>query len=382
MNRRTILKLGALSALTPTLGFSKEKDETSVILLWLGGGATQFETFNPGLNVPAEFSSVTGAIQTCNGGYVGGLFPKVAQLKNTLIVNSFTHGQANHSQGTHYMLTGEDTAEPNEGASPKEPSMGSIIASYFGLNQVHVPTYTRINQIYADGGAWLGPQYNPYDAKEGKDNLKNRVAQDRFNDRRKLVDGLDRVYDKSWRAYREQTYDLILGPSYDIFSVDKEPEKVRNNYGPGVGQDLLLARRLCENGCKFVTIHNGGWDNHTDIEKAMNQLCPPVDKAINAFAQDVAGKKIMLVVMGEFGRTKLNGGAGRDHWPGLSPLMFVNGPRYGFHGKNSKSYEPTDSPVYPKDVVSTVLNYLGIPKDYQKTDSSGRPRYLSQGNII
>lgn len=394
MQRRTVLKLGALSALTPTLGLSydknKKKDDTSVILLWLGGGATQFETFNPGLNCPPEFSSVTGAIESKTG-YVGGLFPKLAQLTdNCTIFNSFSHNQANHGQGTHYMLTGENNAEPNEGASPKEPSMGSIISSYFGVNQGNVPTYTRINSIYADGAAWLGANYNPYDANgEGRDNLRNRVESGRFNERKRLVDGLDRFnHDKaiSWKAYREQTFDLILGPAHRIFNVDNEPKLIQEAYGKGVGRDLLLARRLCESGCKFVTIHNGGWDNHSDIQKAMQNLCPPIDQAISAFINDMnrlGNKKIMLVVMGEFGRTKLNGTAGRDHWPGISPLMFVNGIAKGsVYGKNNKSYEPTDSPVNPTDVVTTTLDYLGIPNDYQKTDTSGRPRYLINGKII
>ena len=190
----------------------------------------------------------------------------------------------------------------------------------------------------------------------------------------------------SVEKYKNQAFDVILGSAKDAFNLDKEDDKVKERYGKdSIGQQLLLARRLCEFGARFVTLHYGGWDMHGNIADALKGRVPPLDKALAAFVEDVwqrgLNEKILLIVTGEFGRTKMNKNAGRDHWPSISTLLMAGG-RYDSGrviGKADKSYTPKDNPVGPIDVAATMFDHFGIPQGIQKIDNGGRPRYLLDG---
>ena len=184
-------------------------------------------------------------------------------------------------------------------------------------------------------------------------------------------------------------YDVILGSAKDAFAVEKENEKTKALYGStkakDIGEQLLLARRLVEYGTRFVTLHYGGWDMHSNVSNALKTRVPPVDKAIAGFIQDVSdrglGDKVLLVVTGEFGRTKINANAGRDHWPSITP-MFMFGGEYAAGrtiGEADRSYSPTERPVGPLDLQATLFDHFGIDKGTQRVDNSGRPRYLLEG---
>ena len=144
---------------------------------------------------------------------------------------------------------------------------------------------------------------------------------------------------------------------------------------------MLLARRLCEAGCGFVTIHHGGWDMHGGIVQGLNSLCPLVDQAVATFVDDVEqrglNKNILLVISGEFGRTpRINPSAGRDHWAPLSTLAFAHG---GLKNgqvvgeSNPKVEVPKSSPISPQDMMATIFSVLGIDLDLQYQDQAGRP---------
>src|SRR5207249_1505013 len=156
----------------------------------------------------------------------------------------------------------------------------------------------------------------------------------------------------------------------------------------GLGANLLLARRLCEAGAGFVTLNysnsSQGWDMHNDMKPQLQQACPPMDRAISVFLEDLAqrrlSEKILLVITGEFGRTpRINGDAGRDHWGALCTLALAGGGlKMGqVVGESSAKAEvPKTAPIYPKDLMATILHVLGIDPQQQYLDHSGRPQFL------
>ena len=165
------------------------------------------------------------------------------------------------------------------------------------------------------------------------------------------------------------------------FDVKREDPRVRDKYGPGLGEQMMLARRLCEAGVGFVTLHYGGWDMHGGIKDAMKNLGPKVDHAVAAFVEDChdrgLDRDVLLVITGEFGRTpKVNGSAGRDHWAPLSTLALAGGGlRMGQTiGESTEKVEvPKSQPIGPQDLMATVFHVLGMPQDLHYKDPSGRP---------
>ena len=161
----------------------------------------------------------------------------------------------------------------------------------------------------------------------------------------------------------------------------------RDLYGKGLGEQLLLARRLCESGVGFVTVNFGGWDMHGNIAQSMKNLAPRVDQAVGAFLTDVKSRglndDILLVISGEFGRTpRINGGAGRDHWAPLSTLALAGGGlRMGqtVGESSAKAEVPKSTPITPQDLMATVFHVLGLPQDLHYKDPTGRPTPMIAG---
>ena len=401
MKRRDFLKAGSVSAGLSYLGYTKQVSaeadskptEQSVVWVWLGGGPTQFETFHaPTDSVPDEYRPVTGLLHdTKTGIALGGLWENLFSNADKLnVVNSFTHKDSSHRQGTHWVMTGQYNADRPNTAMAKHPSYGSVASVIFGSNHPSngVPTYVKQGTISGEEPAWLGGAYQAFDPSN-KDNLTSRVQEDRFINRGRLIEGLSKrevLGATPIDRYREQAYDVILGSAKKAFDVDSEPEYIKEMYGSSaVGQQLLQARRLVEYGTRFVTINYGGWDMHSNIKKSLEGKVPDIDKALSAFVSDIHNRgineKVLLVVTGEFGRTKLNANGGRDHWPSISPLLLSGG---GYQagraiGKADKSYSPTESPVTPTDLAALVFDHYGIDKQTQRIDNSGRPRYLLEG---
>jgi hypothetical protein len=219
-----------------------------------------------------------------------------------------------------------------------------------------------------------------------------RLPRERLDDRRELLrqlDTLDRSLDASGMAramdgFQQQAVSVLLGRAREAFDLSREPEAVRDRYGPGLGQELLLARRLCEAGAGFVTLNNGYWDFHGGIIPGCNQLCPPLDRAVTAYVEDVRARglenDILLVVTGEFGRTpRINGGPGRDHWAQVNDaVLFGGGLRMGqvIGASDSRAAHVRSRPINPGDLMATVLHALGIDPRVQFTHPSGRPVYM------
>jgi hypothetical protein len=378
--------------------------DTSVVWLWLGGGPTHIETFDPKMESPAEYRSMVGAVQTSIPGVqIGGLFPEMGKAARRMaFVRSFAHGNSGHAGGTHFVMTGTDHPPADSGAPPIKPSFGSITARTRGANDPNsgIPTYVRLAGLYADGPSWLGTSYAPFDVGgQARNNLNLRIPLDRIGDRQMLLkrlDAIDRSVDRSGvmaglDSFDQQAFALVLGRAKEAFDLRREDPRVADHYRigtAGLGEQLLLARRLCEAGCGFVTLHyansNQGWDMHNKMLPQLKQACPPLDHAIALFLEDLAerglSEKILLVITGEFGRTpRINGDAGRDHWGPVCTLALAGGGlKMGqVVGESSSRAEvPKTAPIYPKDLMATIFHVLGIDAQQRVVDQSGRPQFL------
>jgi hypothetical protein len=410
-SRRDFLKVGALGTAglsLPNLLRARAAQaepaaaakDTSVVWLWLGGGPTHIETFDPKMDAPAEFRSAVGAVDSVVPGLqLGGVMNRVAKVADRMaFVRSFAHGNSGHGGGTHWVMTGYDYPPADQGMPPIKPSLGSIVARTRGDNHpaTGMPTYVRVNGIYGDGPSWLGTSHAPFDAGgQAQGNMNMSVAMNRLADRRGLLGDLDRMNRRIDRSglmdgldeFELQAFDLVLGRAKEAFDTNREDPRVRERYGDGLGQQLLLARRLCETGCGFVTIHSGGWDMHGQIVPGMQSTGVAMDRAVATFVEDVADRgldrNILLVVTGEFGRTpRINGGAGRDHWAPLSTLALAGG---GLHmgrtigESSSKAEVPKTDPITPQDLMATVFHVLGIDRETQYLDTAGRPTSMITG---
>jgi uncharacterized protein (DUF1501 family) len=418
-SRREFLQVGALTlggltlpqllAARAAANQTGQGRNTSIILLFLDGGAPQQETFDPKMSAPREYRSIFGSIPTrLPGVHFGSHFPRLAQQADRLsILRTLTHGDGDHGGATHWMKTGK--AWPPEALGKaavipqQSPSIGSGVARCRGT--VHprsgVPTYVRVLSNHGgypgDDGVWLGQAYSPFRVGRSRENpmLSNmslRIGRDQLDDRRSLLSGLDafnRTLDASGMAqamdgFQQQAVNVLLGRAREAFDLSAEPARLRDRYGPGLGQELLLARRLCEAGAGFVTLNNGYWDFHGGIIPGCNQLCPPLDHAVSVFIDDVRARglenDILLVVTGEFGRTpRINGGPGRDHWAPLNDALLIGGGlRMGqvVGESDERAAYPRSRPIMPGDLVATIFHVLGIDRNIQFTHPSGRPIYM------
>jgi hypothetical protein len=380
---------------------------TSVVWLWLGGGPTHVETFDPKMTAPAEFRSTVGAVRTnVPGVEIGGVFPRMARVADKMaFVRSFAHNNSGHGGGTHWVMTGYDYPPADNGMGQIKPGLGAILSRQRGPNNQTsgLPTYVRMGGILGDGPSWLGSAYGPFDsAGNARNNMNLQVNADRLNDRRGLLrsfDSVNRQVDRTGLmqgldSFEVQAFDLLLSRAREVFDVSREEPRVQDLYGHGrgnLGQQMLLARRLCEAGVGFVTIHYGGWDMHGQIKDSMERTAPQVDQAVSAFVQDVNQRglenDILLVITGEFGRTpRINQSAGRDHWAPLSTLALSGGGlRMGqVVGESSEKAEvPKTRPITPQDLMATVFHTLGLPRDLHYNDPTGRPTpMINNGRVI
>ena len=374
----------------------KVKD-TSVIWLWLSGGPTHVETFDPKMTAPSEYRSVTGEVATPMPGVtIGGTLPRIASVGDKMaFVRSFAHTNSGHGGGTHFVMTGYDNRGIDNGGLPSRPSLGSILSRVRGPNNLAtgMPTYVRMNGIGSDGAAFLGAAYSPFDPNgQARNNMSLVVKKLRLDDRRSLLKVLDKVNREADRsklmdgldAFEQQAFNLVLSRSQQAFDLKYEDPRVADRYGPGLGQQLLTARRLCEAGCGFVTVNYGGWDMHGQIKNAMTSRSPQLDQAVAALVEDINQRgqeqNILLVVSGEFGRTpKVNGNAGRDHWAPLSTLALAGGGlKMGqVIGESAAKVDvPKTAPIGPQDLMATIFDVLGLDRRIQFVNQSGRPTYM------
>jgi uncharacterized protein (DUF1501 family) len=399
--------------------------DRAVVLLFLGGGASHIETFNPSLNAPAPYSSITGEVKTSIPGLtLGGTFPQLAQHAERLaVVRSFSHDNGNHPKAIAHVLSGG--SDPT-GDGKLGQSMGSAFARIRGANHEAsgLPTYCLVTSPETDGQyrtersriesgsrpGQLGIAYAPFDPAGGGQLLQNldlKIAAQRLDDRRALLTQLDKV-DRSIDAsgdvagldrFERQALEMIVRGAGDAFDLRREHPRTLERYDTSafrvgkkvfqpssLGRQMLLARRLVEAGCGFVTVQNSGWDMHADgnnpgIAAGMEMLGRPLDQAVSAFLEDLESRglteRVLLIITGDFGRTPtINQRGGRDHYPKLCTLAFVGGglARGQVIGQATRKNDaPATDPIGPANLLATVMHALfdvgqmrldaGVPRD-------------------
>jgi hypothetical protein len=447
--RRSFLRIGSLTLGGMSLPWLLEQQaraadgpsylkNKAVVFLFMHGGPSQIETFDPKLTAPTDIHSTTGEVATTIPGITfGGTFTKLASLAHRLtVVRSFVTGDGNHDIKP---IVGKDTFGAN---------LGSIYARIAGTNHprtgipINVALYpqavdpttkpTTNNFGRFDSSGALGSAYAPFEPSGGgelQNDMRLSLSMDRLGDRRGLLNKLDQAKWTLTEAgllegidrMREQAFGTILSGVADAFDLSKEspstlarydtaplvrPENIDrkwNNYNnyvdnsKSLGKLLLLARRLCERGCGFVTITtNFVWDMHSDVnnagvEEGMRYMGVPFDHAVSAFIEDVHARglddRILLVCCGEMGRTpRINKTGGRDHWGNLAPLLLSGG---GLNmgrvigQSNRDAGEPQSEPVTIKNLIATIMHTMvdvgdvriqrGLPRDISQTMTSWEP---------
>ena len=426
-NRRTFLQVGTLGvagfaslSLADLLRVqasaqdaSRPQRKKSVILVWLAGGPSHLDMYDLKPQAPSEIRGEFRPIPTnVSGIQISEHLPHQARIMDKLaIVRSAFHTNAGHGMGSQWMLTGyQPTIEVNDNIYP---SCGSVVAKMKGPNEPGLPAYVNLPRLLPLGkAAYLGASYNPFspDSDPNQDafavrNLKlpNQVPLARLDRRRALLGQLDQLrrdidnkgdlvgLDKFYRDAME----MVTNDKAQIaFSIQKEPANLREAYGRNdLGQSCLLARRLVEAGVTFVTIQaGGGWDTHGDNFKQLkDNLLPKYDQAVAALVQDLhdrgLSEDVLVVSFGEFGRTpKINGGAGRDHWPGAMSILYAGGGLkmgQAIGATNAHAEYPTSKPYSVGCVLSTMYHCLGIDHKHVFYDPANRPLpILNEGEPI
>jgi uncharacterized protein (DUF1501 family) len=381
----------------------------SCILIWMDGGPTHYETFDPKPEAPKEIRGELAPIATkIPGVFFSQHLKRLAAIADKLaVVRSIRHDQGNHGAGNHYMMTGAPPRIPvGCGAFVSfHPSLGSVTAHERGA-PAGLPAYFSIPQMSRSGGPnFLGAKYAPFVVDDNPNNPDFRVrdvalprglSEARFASRRELraeVDRLLRITDRAagdpvtaLDEHYEQGYNLVSSkPAQAAFDIHREPDKVRDAYGrTSFGQRALLARRLVEAGVPFITLYEGGWDHHEGIFAALNRRLPPFEATVAALIDDLAQRGMLdstlVLALGEFGRTpKINNRGGRDHWSNAMSVLFAGGGTPGglaVGATDARGYSAVERVLSPENFAATVYTKLGINPGKILYTPSGRPTHL------
>lgn len=396
--------LAAGEATTTTGGVAK-----SCILIWLDGGPTHYETFDPKPLAPTEIRGEYGTIATRTPGMAfSEHMTKLAAISDKYaIIRSICHEQGNHGAGNHYMMTGAPPRIPvGCGAFVSfHPSMGSTVAHQRG-NRNGLPAYFSLPEMTRSGGPnFLGAQYAPFAVPNDPNSqhfrvrdvaLPQGVTNERFDQRqgvRRRVDQLVRITDaaaadpvRALDEYYAQGQDLMLSPQAQAaFNIQAEADEVREAYGRNTfGQRALLSRRLVEAGVPFVVINEGGWDHHGNLFKTCNDRLPKFDNTVATLITDLEQRGLLdstlVVVLGEFGRTpKINKDAGRDHWSSAMSVLMAGGKIPGgqvIGATDRQGYSAVERVLSPENFVSSIYRKLGLDPDMVLYTPQGRPSHL------
>jgi uncharacterized protein (DUF1501 family) len=377
-------------------GDELRRQQKAVILLWMAGGPSQFETFDP--KPGADTQGPTRAISTATPGIsIAEHWPHLARLTGELaILRSMTSREGNHGRATYLLHT---SYAPSGGIV--HPGVGSIVAQEIGPADFDLPGFVSILG-QSVGPSFLGVRHAPFvvtDPTRPPDNLAAPVAGSRLNRRLGLLEELERPFANSGAAepvrdhqalYR-QTSQMVLSPRVRSFNLDVEPERVRAAYGrTPFGQGCLMARRLVEAGVTFVEVQSSGWDTHGNELASLRRLIPPVDRAVAALLDDLKARgmleRTLVIWMGEFGRTpRINLDAGRDHFPQAFNLALAGcGVRGGqvIGATNRNGTEVSQRPVTVPDLFCTLYRALGIDFRHENQSNVGRPLSLVEGGAV
>jgi hypothetical protein len=434
LTRRDFLHAGALSALGLTLpGFLAQKaagavkdNDVNGIMLFLVGGPSQIDTWDPKPKAPDEIRGPFKAIDTnVPGMQISEIFPKMAKHadKYSLIRSVYHTATAVHDTGHQMMQTGRlftgGVEHPHEGC----------VLGYLKGGRGEMPAHVLLpkpigrtggNLPHGQSAGYLGKQYDPF-VLNADPNDKNFTVPDllppdyissvragRRQRMRDAVEGEMAAFEKQAQAKQMDNnfnlaYRLMSSPqAREAFALDKEPESVRDRYGrTRFGQSCLLARRLIERGVRFVTVNmfetvfdEITWDIHgsrpfSDIVEMANLVAPNFDQAYSALLEDLSNrgmlKTTIVTALGEFGRTpKINPAGGRDHHPGVWTMLIGGGPIQGGRviGESDElGYTPKSRPVSPGEVAATIYQGLGLDPHRELPGPQNRPMPLADYSL-
>jgi hypothetical protein len=426
--RRAFLQAGACSVLGLSLADLLRVQAASgglagsarsVILLWLWGGPSHLDTWDPKPGAPLEFRGPYSPIATRQVGVrICELLPRMATLLDRCALIRSMHSTSNdHGVAGTIGLTGSSAGAVDLGGKSlggaARPAVGSVVARAKGFRGTLPPFMViggRLHQgkkaIIGEGGGPLGALYDPfrleYDPASGPKvpalQLPPGLTPDRLGDRQRLVKAFDQLQRHAdlLRAghaldeYRNQAFTMLTAPAaMKIFDLAQEPERIHESYGrTRFGQSCILARRLVEKGVPFVQVNwsdhvepeedagDGGWDNHTrHFQIFQDRQAPWFDQALSALLTDLAQRglldKTLVVAVGEFGRTpKVNQHAGRDHWEHCYSALLAGGGVAGgrvIGSSDARGEKPIDHPVSPADLAATVYHAVGITSEQAQT---------------
>lgn len=423
-SRRAFLQAGGLGLTGLTLADLLQHEaqagpaarrENSVLILWMRGGPSQHETWDPKPEAPIEYRGAFGATSTCVPGIqIVDLLPKCAQVMDKWsIVRSLHHDNAGHSAGDQILFTGHPPgpiADVNV-----HPSCGSIVSEQLGHLNPELPPYVVIpKQVPGTDSAYLGSAHRPFEtivdpANDGPFNLQNfslveGISDSRFGDRKQLLAGFDRFREGLDRKmdgvgkFQQQAYGILSSTkARDAFDLDAERSSVRERYGfipkydpmdprrcsaNAFCQRVLLGRRLVEAGVRLVTVDCRWWDTHVEgFDSMRNGFLPRWDQCYSALIEDLDQRGLLettlVVAWGEFGRTpRVNNDSGRDHYPNVFSAALAGGPIRGGRvvgASDAKGAFPLDNPKRPQDVLATIYEHLGVDPHKTYLNHAGRP---------
>ena len=427
MARRDFLQvgLGALGGLTLTdvlrgravAGASGTRSDVRCIFVWLDGGPSHYETFDPKPEAPDGIRGEFGTVKTPVAGvHFSEHIPHLAKaFDHYTVVRSIAHKQNNHGAGNHYLMTGRPTPVPvGCGAFVTfHPSYGSVVSHQRGLSN-GLPSYVSMPQMSRSGGPnFLGATHAPFVIDGNPDgkgfrvrdvSIPGSITGSRAENRRALRENLDRLQRINDQAandpavnldeFYEQGYRLVYSKEAQAaFDISQEAEKTRELYGRNdFGQRLLLARRLTEVGVPFVTVYYGGWDHHRDLFNTMKKTAlPKLDQGMAALVTDLKERgsldNTLVVCLGEFGRTpKINKDAGRDHWSFAMSVMMAGAGIPGGQvvgATDVKGYYANENVYRPEDFAASLYTKLGVRHDQVLNTPVGRPvQLVDKGSLI
>ncbi|MGY8767511.1 MAG: DUF1501 domain-containing protein [Pirellulales bacterium] len=403
------------------------------IIIYLWGGMSHLETFDPKPDAPSEIRGTFETIQTATPGIViGEHTPLLAkQTEKLAIIRSVNHNDSAHGRGMYWNLTGHQPPRSGNIAPKREdwPTLAAMISKFRNAPR-GVPNAVRLPYPMVDNGTlqageyggWLGAKYDPIVMRPqsgdpfggvsrslGSAVLElNEVDFDRVSARANLLASLESPVGtqdsfEGFDHFRNLAQDILLGSAVkNAYDLEKEDPKVRESYGTHLGgQSMLLARRLTEAGVPVVQVCcsagdlNGGqgdmWDTHGDnFNRLKNNLLPVFDRGTSALLQDLENRgtldETLVAVLTDFGRTpKINGGAGRDHYPSVYSVALAGGGIQGgqvYGSSDNLGAFPKTNACGPADIHATIFRAMGISPRAEIRDPLDRPFPVSDGRVL
>lgn len=427
--RRDLLRVGLAGYLGGSLSLPQllqaeesrpagQRDDVSLIIVFLKGGLSTIDTLDMKPDAPAEFRGDFRPMQTSVSGMeICEHLPALAPMADRFsLLRHFTHTNSGHGPADHWMLTGY---APRPGFNPslkpnnQRPSHGSVIARKLGPRG-GVPPYVCLPKMHSSAGAaYLGSSAAPFvvnaDPSAADFSVPDlmppvEVSASRLDDRRSLLGRIDRyraaaelqanTRARSLSTFQTRAFDLVTSAATrTAFDIAREPDELRDRYGRHtLGQSCLMARRLVEAGVRCVTIDHNNWDTHyNNFHVLQHDLLPQLNTGLPMLLEDLSDRGLLdttlVVVMGEFGRTpRVNKYAGRDHWGPSNTILLAGG---GIQGgrvlgrTNSRGERPEGPSVGPADLAATMFRQLGIDFTEEFLTPEGRPvAIVDDGRVI